>query len=90
MADKRELLENTPSDAYWHLPGDACGTGCSKNCWALEACTHDITLWLPPEFRSDYEVKKAVYEVTDVKKNGAVLKNIKIEIETNDKPAETK
>ena len=34
----------------WRIPEDSCNAGlgtCTPTCWALEACTHDLTAMLP-------------------------------------------
>ena len=82
VAENRDVVENPPGNPAWHLPGDACGDTCGMNCWALAACVHDITSWLPVRFRTDYAAT-ASYEVTIVNTNGAMIRNISIHLDDN-------
>ena len=73
------LVENPPGDPAWHLPGDDCGPDCEDNCWALEACTHDITKWLPEKFRTEHGAT-ASYEVTETGADDLMVRSLKISI----------
>lgn len=80
VAQDRDKVENPPGNPPWHLPGDACGPGCGgKDCWALAACTHDVTMWLPERFRAEHGAT-ASYTVKAEVRSGGEQRDVQITI----------
>ena len=85
VAENRDQAEAPPGDpAYpWHLPGDwggvctpidHCTGGCDKTSWALAACVHDVTRWLPEAFYMEHGAT-ASYTVTAKKAGVDIAEN---------------
>lgn len=74
------VINGAPGSPAWHLPGDTC-SGCAggANCWALDACTHDVTARLPVEFRNDYNATMS-YTVSVQTYSGKLLRDVRIDV----------
>ncbi len=54
----------TGPNTNWHMPEDACGSGCPANCHPLDVCEHDVSQFLPARYTAAPRNMTMTYTVT--------------------------